>query len=151
MLCTRGAEFNYGAADYAAGLSGLERYGQLLDVGNSEDYSVFGFASIIPLIDLNFAQLLISTESVALTDNALTVFPNPATEFITASIELEEMTANAEIAIYNVSGQVMETRNLSNVQNEQVSFNLNGYTSGTYFMSIVTDAGHTIKRFIVSK
>jgi hypothetical protein len=88
---------------------------------------------------------------VALTDNALTVFPNPATEFITASIELEEMTANAEIAIYNVSGQVMETRNLSNVQNEQVLFNLNGYTSGTYFMSIVTDAGHTIKRFIVSK
>jgi len=151
MLCTRGAEFNYGAADYAAGLSGLERYGQLIDVGNSEDYSVFGFASIIPLIDLNFAQLLISTESVALTDNALTVFPNPATEFITASIELEEMTANAEIAIYNVSGQVMETRNLSNVQNEQVLFNLNGYTSGTYFMSIVTDAGHTIKRFIVSK
>jgi len=152
MLAAQGATLNYQAADFAAGVNGVERYAEILDVGNSGNYGLAGFVgNPVPFVRLNFAENLISTNNLKLADNALTVFPNPADEFITATIELEQMAANAQIAIYNVSGQIIETRNLSNVTNERVLFDLDGYSSGTYFISVATEAGNTIKRFIVSK
>ncbi len=76
-----------------------------------------------------------TTSDVKLAEDALTIFPNPADVFITATIKLEEMVENATFTIYNINGQVIETRNLSNVTNEQVLFDLEGYTSGVYFMT----------------
>jgi hypothetical protein len=152
MLAAQSAALNYQAADFAAGLNGVERYAEILDVGNSGNYGLAGFVgNPVPFVRLNFAQNLVSTNNLKLADNALTVFPNPADEFITATIELEKMAENARIAIYNVSGQIIETRNLSNVQNERILFDLNSYSSGTYFISVATESGSTIKRFIVSK
>lgn len=153
LTAAQGAALNYSAADFAAAQVGVQRFSELLDVGNSGDYSINGFVgSPVPVVRLSFfEEFATSTETAALSNNALTVFPNPADEFITATIELEDMAANAKLAIYNVNGQIVETRQLSNVTNEQVLFDLDGYTSGTYFISIETEKGHSIKRFIVSK
>ncbi|NJN78928.1 MAG: T9SS type A sorting domain-containing protein [Saprospiraceae bacterium] len=145
---------NYAGADFAAGLSGTQRYGHFLDIGNSGDYNYitnFG-GNPTPAIGLLTSSVFTtSTADAQLEANALTIFPNPASEFVTATLNLEEVSETARITIYNVQGQVMETRNLSNVRNEQVEFNLDAYSSGTYLMSIDTDSGHTIKRFIVKK
>lgn len=153
LSAAQSPELNYNAANFAAAQMGVERYSELLDVGNSGDYGTVGFVgNPVPVVRVSlFEEFKTSTETPALTDNALTVFPNPADEFITATIELEEMAANAKLAIYNVSGQIVETRNLSNVTNERVLFDLDSYTSGTYFISIQTDQGYSIKRFIVAK
>lgn len=153
MLAAQGEATNYAAANFAAAQAGVQRFSQILDVGNSSDYGTVGFtAGITPLIRLNFFEdFKTSTKAPELDVNALTIFPNPAAEFITANIELEDITKNANFTIYNVTGQVVETRNLSNVQNERVVFDLGGYTSGSYFISVTTDEGYTIKRFIVTK
>ncbi|NJN77508.1 MAG: T9SS type A sorting domain-containing protein [Saprospiraceae bacterium] len=153
MLAAQGASLNYSAADFAAAQNGVERYSELLDVGNSGDYGTNGFVgSPVPFVRLNVAEYFTtSANDVKLEENALTVFPNPADEFITATITLEEMSANAKLTIFNVNGQIVETRNLSNVKNEQVLFDLDAYASGTYLISIDTEFGHSIKRFIVSK
>ena len=82
-----------------------------------------------PLVGLETTTIFTtSTADQKLGENALTVFPNPADEFITATIALEEVSKNVRLTIYNVSGQVMETRNLSNTTNEQVRFDLDNYT-----------------------
>lgn len=144
---------DYSAANFAASQNGVVRYDHLLDIGNSGDYDpATNFSgNPTPAIGLVTSSILVSTEDVKLEETAFTVFPNPATEFVTANIDLAETTENATITIFNVHGQVMEVRNLSNVSNEQVEFNLDAYTSGTYLMSIDTDFGHSVKRFIVKK
>jgi hypothetical protein len=43
----------------------------------------------------------------------------------------------------------MTTRYLSNIQKEQIQFDLSDFTSGTYMMSIDTNLGHTVQRFVV--
>lgn len=153
MLAAQGADINYGAADFAAAQNGVQRFSEILDVGNSGNYGTAGFVgNPVPLVRLNFFErFATSTKTPALADDALTVFPNPADEFITATLELEEMAADVRLTIYNVTGQIMETRNLGNVTNEQVLFDLADYTSGTYYMSIETGTGHSIKRFVVAK
>ncbi|MFK7948797.1 MAG: T9SS type A sorting domain-containing protein [Saprospiraceae bacterium] len=106
----------------------------------------------VPYLRMNFMErFATSTNSTLLDENVLTVFPNPADEFITATLELEKMSASATLTIFNVTGQVMETRNITNVINEQVRFNLSDYTSGTYYMSIETEEGRSTKRFVIAK
>lgn len=153
MLASQSQLTNYGAANFAADAAGVQRFSQILDVGNSGDYGTVGFvAGITPFIRLNFVEdFKTSTKTPALAQNALTVFPNPAAEFVTATLDLEEVAKDVTLTIFNASGQVMETRNLGNVINEQVSFDLSNYTSGMYYMSIQTEKGHSIKRFIVAE
>lgn len=145
---------NYAGADFAARLAGVVRYSHLLDIGNSGNYNpTINFSdNPTPAIGLITSTVFTTTaKDVKLDANALTIFPNPAKEAITATLDLEATSENAIITIYNIHGQVIETKNLSNVRNEQIQFTLDNYASGTYLMSITTDFGHTIKRFVVEK
>jgi hypothetical protein len=146
-------EFDYSAADFAAGLAGVERYSEILDVGNSGTYSTAGFVgSPIPAVRMATIKNFINkTVETVLPETALTVFPNPADEFITATLEFAETAENVTIGIYNIHGQLVETRNLSNVRTERVMFNLDNYATGSYIMTITSDLGNTAKRFIVKK
>ena len=91
-----------------------------------------------------------TNENLAATE--LTVFPNPVSDYVAALFELEKTTQNAKITIYNIHGQIMETRQLNNIRKEQIHFNLGStYGNGLYLMSIDTDFGQLTKSFIIEK
>lgn len=154
MFLLMNDEQSFRAANTAAHINGQQRYSQYLDIGNTGTYDyVNNFDNNpVPMIGLAVSTIpLTSTTSELLLDNSLIITPNPAEEDITATIDLEAISKNVKITIYNIQGQVIETRNLSNVQNEQVEIALNNYSSGIYLFSVTSDFGHTIKRFIVKK
>lgn len=154
MFLLMSDEISFDAANVAAAINGQKRYSHYLDIGNSGiyDYTINFTDNPIPMIGLLTSTIgITSTNSETLLNNSLKVFPNPTTEFITASIDLEKISTNAQISIHNLQGQVLETRNLSNVKNEQVRFNLTKYAAGLYFISINTDFGNEVKRFTVKK
>jgi hypothetical protein len=91
-----------------------------------------------------------TNENLAATE--LTVFPNPVSDYVAALFELEKTTQNAKITIYNIHGQIMETRQLNNIRKEQIHFNLGStYGNGLYLMSIDTDFGQLTKSFVIEK
>lgn len=99
--------------------------------------------------DGHFSPVSTNENLVATT---LSIFPNPVSEYVTALFDLEKITKNAKITIYNIHGQIMEIRQLNNIRKEQIRFNLGAtYGSGVYLMSIDTDFGHTTKSFVVEK
>ena len=105
---------------------------------------------MINLLTTTFST--VSSIDLKLEDEAFSVFPNPANEFITTTIDLPKISKNVRINIFNIQGQIMETRNLNDIQqNEQIQFDLSTYSSGTYMMSIDTDFGHSIQRFVIQK
>lgn len=154
MLLLMNDELSYNAANYAAELSGQERYHFILDIGNTGDYDhVFNFTgNPVPLINLQTSVVsTVSTAAVKLEQEVLTLFPNPAKEFVTATIDLPNPAKNVSINIFNIQGQIVATRHLNDVQKEQIQFDLNDFVSGTYMMSVDTDFGHTVQRFVIQK
>lgn len=163
MMSSAAGDYPYGATEFAIEQqTGQDLFSLVSDADNDGVYVAGGAIvantnavptqAFVPYLRMNFIERFeTSTNNTKLDENVLTVFPNPADEFVTATLDLEEMTTNATFTIYNVTGQVMETRSLGNVTNEQVRFNLSNYTSGTYYMSVDTDAGRSIKRFVVAK
>lgn len=152
MILLMNDELDYNAANYAAELSGQKRYHFILDIDNTGDYDyIFNFTGnpvpVINLLTTTFST--VSTTGLKLEQNVLTLFPNPAKDFVTATIDLPKMAKNVRLTIFNIQGQIMTSRNLRDIQKEQIQFNLNDFSSGTYMMSIDTDFGHTVQRFVV--
>jgi hypothetical protein len=153
MFLLMNDELSFFAANTAAQLNGQHRYSHYLDIGNTGNYDYINNFSNnpIPAIGLGISAIPTTTNSTELEENSLIVFPNPVEDYLTATIDLESVSKNATIIIYNIQGQILTTHHLSNVQKEEVKIDLNHYNSGTYLISVTTDSGHTIKRFIVKK
>ena len=71
------------------------------------------------------------------------LYPNPAKESITVLAE----DGLRQIMVYDLLGQVVETRCLNNENN--VVLNTSTYTPGLYIINVVTQKGVTTKRFNV--
>lgn len=74
------------------------------------------------------------------------VYPNPASDFIYVESNASQ---NSEIAIYNITGQLVKT---VPVTSEKTQINISELQNGIYFYSIITNGIKVdSKRFVVSK
>ena len=78
-------------------------------------------------------------------ENKVTVFPNPARDFIT--VEMANCTEIAEIALYDMYGRSVEMLRATSLQ--QATINVKDLPAGTYFLHIRFADGHELVRKIV--
>ncbi len=70
------------------------------------------------------------------TNGAIAVFPNPTTGKFTLQIALDIPEKLLDIAVYDVLGRLIENRQLEQVSNEQISFDLSSREPGMYLIYI---------------
>jgi hypothetical protein len=76
----------------------------------------------------------------------ITVFPNPARDFVRVH-NYNNITIQ-KIEIYDVSGKLMQS--VQNIENQQNIIHLNHYRGGVYFMRIFIDRGIVNKKIIIN-
>lgn len=105
----------------------------------------------IPVVRLQIYDPLYSstTPLQVLPNYALTLSPNPTTDYINAKFDLAETSQKTEIRITNLQGQLVQQHYKSNLQQETLNFEVQNLPIGTYFFSVYTDNGFTTKRFVV--
>ena len=81
-----------------------------------------------------------SAEATILTDNAVNIYPNPASSFIT--IELEEIQAQANISIFATSGRLIQTNEL---HSDLEQIDVSSLESGLYILKVQNGASVVIK------
>lgn len=80
------------------------------------------------------------------------VFPNPAVNAVTVPFTLTE-TANVNVILSNMVGQVMATQNLGQVNAsvaKNATFSTAGLANGVYFLTVEANGARTTTRFAVS-
>ncbi len=67
----------------------------------------------------------------------ISTFPNPTTDYINVSIELENEGTNAAIHIYDAYGRTVQSQNLAKYSEgtHTIQFDMNTMPKGTYFIS----------------
>jgi len=77
------------------------------------------------------------------------IYPNPASE--TVSLSINNIEANdAQLSVFNYSGQLIEERRLNLVPGAQVEqVNVNNYPTGFYFFRLTTDRGVATEKIMV--
>ncbi len=137
--------------------------GNLVDpyAGNDQDWHISNYDQ--EFIDINndgFMDLILGTcdgyrilmqDSPTLsvsdtTENNVSVFPNPSNGVFNLSLNSIFYGALA-MEIYDVSGKIVYTKNIENLNTNTVTLNIQSQTSsGVYFLKINSDAGTVIKK-----
>lgn len=76
-------------------------------------------------------------------NNVLTIYPNPANDFI--NVDLENVNDNITIQIVNALGEVVMTEKM---ETQQTSLNIHDLVNGVYFVKVESGEGKYIKKFI---
>ena len=146
-------DFDYAAMNFYTDSLGRPRYGAALNVGNSdEELSLVGFGlDIVPVVRMSIgADINVSTKETLLAADAVQLFPNPVSELATLSFRLSS-PVQALVKVYNAAGQLVLSRTLAQVQNEQIQLSVNELPAGNYTVRIETAQGNTSLKMTVQR
>jgi hypothetical protein len=145
---------DYGAMIFRSGLDGAPRYGSFLGINtplDEEPYSSLGFGwDLVPAVSISFGEPSSVREEILLDAN-LAVFPNPASSQVTLGMHFNETMKNVTIQLLDINGRLLETRRMDNVKDQDVNFNIQNLTPGSYFMKVTTEKGTRTEAFKVQR
>jgi hypothetical protein len=93
-------------------------------------------------------SLVSTTDERPLPDAAMTVFPNPATDFVNLDVKLDQ-AGPLTVTIADLSGRVIISEDYPNVQQEKLTYRLPKLAAGTYLARIATKEGTLTRKFTV--
>jgi hypothetical protein len=108
-----------------------------------------GFGSEITAVVRMNISIPTNTNQVELKNATLDVFPNPAQNYATVDLKLENPT-DATLTVSDVTGRVVYQENLNNVSNERLTLDVSQYAAGTYFVKVTTAEGIKTQRLVVT-
>ena len=77
------------------------------------------------------------------------IFPNPSQNKFFVDILLEKKRQQLDIKVQNILGQVVASQSLSNIKNNQVSFDLSKQPKGIYFVSLSANGKRATKKILI--
>lgn len=81
---------------------------------------------------------------------SLTIYPNPTTGQFTVSFEMNE-SQNVSVEVVNLIGEKVIVKTATNVQNQNLVFDMSNVADGVYFVVITTENEQVSKKLIVRK
>lgn len=83
-------------------------------------------------------------------ENSINVYPNPNSGLFNLKLEFTE-TQNVEISLFSSIGQLIEMRQIDNVDAQVETFNMSSEAEGVYFIRVKTNNGTVTKRMTITK
>lgn len=80
----------------------------------------------------------------------LLLSPNPAKDYTQLNIQFEN-AVDLSVRLVDITGRVLENRNLGNTDAEDIRFELNDLAEGVYFIQITANQQTATKRFVLVK
>lgn len=86
-----------------------------------------------------------------LVDATLSVYPNPATDYVNIDFELATTEDVVTLAIRDITGKLITMTSLENVNSEKVNINVADLAAGQYTVQMLTAKGYKTAKFTVVK
>lgn len=93
----------------------------------------------------------ISNTAASALGNAISIYPNPVTTGVVKMKANLAKQADISVTIYDITGATKATYNLPKVSNEVFTFDLSGYSNGTYLMKISNGVDATSKKIMLMR
>ena len=118
--------------------------------GNSAVLTNYSLMDLSPLKGADYYRLkMVSTNGAAsysdikvITMDAIAafrIFPNPATDYV--NVSLGHISNNAVVRMFNLSGQVVFSQQLTNASGNTISVPVHNLTEGTYTLQVIGSDG----------
>jgi hypothetical protein len=133
--------------------------------GNSSTTLTYSFIDENPLNGISYYKLRqtdfdgkyeefeIKSVNLSMSESSVSLYPNPAADFINLSYFFTCNESELRLNIYNASGQLIKTENIGNNSiSMETTIDLNDFANGVYFIQINSQSSNLYKSsFIVKK
>ncbi|MEM8526170.1 MAG: PA domain-containing protein [Bacteroidota bacterium] len=147
--------FDYNATIFLTANNGAPRYGGFIGLSNDLAQEDFGFVNptqqFVPFVRLNVNTTPVNVEETLTAENEVKVYPNPATTELTLSLDLQEVSKDVRLRVFDMTGKLISVARLENISNQEFTFNTSSLQSGVYVMEITTDFGVRTVQFEIAQ
>lgn len=128
-------------------------FGDIGTVVKNQDWFLLGFgAETTAFIRMRIRESgAVGTKEPLLAENQVQIYPNPGIDLVNLHFELDAISSAVDIQIVNTMGQIVATRQLTDVQREKIEFDVSQLPSGTYHAHLRTDEGVSTKKFLIQR
>ncbi len=148
-------EYNYLAMAFLTGPDILNqpRYAAMLGIDQNLSevpYSSVGFGfDIVPVVRMNVSPVTFVNEPLS-DANKVTLFPNPVSDQLTVSLDMEERFDKVYVRIMDNQGRILDEATYDNVLQSTLQYDVRDYPAGTYNLTVITNKGYTTRQFVVT-
>jgi hypothetical protein len=108
-----------------------------------------GYRAVVRLYTAGFTP--VSTKFTPLSPGQAHLMPNPAKDYISLQLELDNVADQMQVRIVDLTGRVFLRQAFDKVQNDIFTFDTSSFPAGAYFMVINTPQGYQAKKFLLSR
>lgn len=84
-------------------------------------------------------ELPLAVNEVALENGTVKMYPNPAADFITVELALNNVAKQVSYELYDLTGRMITQINSNNVTNDKVQINVQSLSTGNYILKVNAD------------
>jgi hypothetical protein len=95
---------------------------------------------------LSSSQIINTIYEKVIENNNFNIFPNPSTNEI--SIALHNIQDDYTLTIYNMLGQTIKSISNKNLNNKIITFQIDNFENGIYFVELITSKSRSSNKFI---
>ena len=137
------ARYSYGPLRFATKKAGAPRYGGIIDINGSDPNSiwrtsVFGGTQYNPRVSLFAWPIRIDTKDDLPSTYKIAVYPNPVGETLNVNVDFPKSEEAVLFRIFDLKGQLLQEKELMNIQKETVNMNVNQLANGNYLLQVQT-------------
>jgi hypothetical protein len=92
---------------------------------------------------------VLSVEKSPLALNSVSVYPNPAVDNVTVSIESEVSQNNLNVSVYSLTGSVIYSQTVNVLNKTTLEIPVLGWNHGMYLVRIGNDANSVVKQLVI--
>lgn len=126
---------------------GIDAFGAALMTGASYFGGGWGDTDD-PIGRLHLDAFVGTTNLAPLAAEEVSVFPNPATDRINVALNLKDASNDVQVGIMDMSGRLLEVKQLGAQQAGTFEINVKHLPVGTYFLTVKTEKGFSPEKFI---
>jgi hypothetical protein len=140
---------------YNAG-QGQRRYGPVLGVKPEDAWYMSTFThnsssyAFTPAVRLTMVAYHVKDETLTAA-HKIAVFPNPAQESVTLSVDLPQVANQMMVQVLDNSGRLVQEQIYNHVQKENLTLNVQNLVSGAYMLRISTPDGMRTTKLMITK
>ncbi|MEM6699186.1 MAG: T9SS type A sorting domain-containing protein, partial [Bacteroidota bacterium] len=142
---------NYDAFQFLAGLNGEPPHRSFFNIETADVAADYNPLANVPFVRMNINTTPTNLEETLTAEHEIKVFPNPATTQLTLDLDLQDVSKDVRLRVFDMTGKLVSVARLENISNQQFTFNTSSLQSGIYVMEVTTDFGVRTVQFEIAE
>jgi len=142
---------NYDAFQFLADQNGMPSHRSFFNIATADIEADYNPLANVPFVRMNVNTTPVNVEETLTAEHDIKLFPNPATTQLTLDLDLQEVSKDVRLRVFDMMGRLVSQTRLENISNQEFNFNTSTLQAGVYVMEITTDFGVRSVQFEIAK